>query len=431
MRYGVRLLALSILVYLFAFQSGSKFFIDTCSLLLNPERAELGDFYQYWAAAHDWQLGHSIYRDLPSTVGDHASRLGRPLGESEAVLAVNAYPPSSTLFFLPAGYLTCADAARAWRFILLAAYAATCLIVSCELFATTGRRALFGGSAMLVLLGSPWLWHDISLANVGGVVLFLVVAAWACDRHGYHRASGVLAGVAAALKLFPALLLVYYFLTNRRAAKAMAATVSLVVLTTLGVFGFSEWRTFAEKIAPGSEAWVCWRNNLSVFGFWHRLFTGMAGRTGHPDIVPLLRAPGLAVALSYGTFLLLGLLTAKVVRAQGRSSDLGFAACVVGMVLMNPLSWPNSLPLAAVGALPLLRTAVGDWRRELALSLLLLVLWVHPVVWWSRGHVPDTPYVFWQSATVLAVRTYALLVLFGWLFLAATARSSKNEPLKP
>jgi hypothetical protein len=167
-------------------------------------------------------------------------------------------------------------------------------------------------------------------------------------RAGHPGWAGAALGAAAALKLFPAFLAVY-FLARRewKVLKVAAATFLALALLTAAVLGTEVYRTYLGEVLPRTaeryrSAWF----NLSLAGFWARLFDPQAGDRGM-HVTPLL----LSRPLAHAAFAASAVAVAAVVafcaaRARSRSAaDLAFGVALVGMLLVSPITWEHYLLL--------------------------------------------------------------------------------------
>ena len=433
--------SLALAGYLFVGQNGVANIRSVAGMLAPDRERGVVDFYQYWAAARDYRNGLSLYSPLGETFPDHRSHLGPGANltadEVGNTLPVNAYPPFATLVFLPLSGLDFVIAHAVWEALGLAFAAAAVGVIVVGLGpwrSWVAPVAVFGLTA--VMLGSSAsLRHDIGAGNVGSLLLLLLALAWLSDRRGYAGWAGFWAALAFSLKLFPGLLFVYFFFAHRRAFWWMAGWAVVFGLSALAVFGWEEHVRFIESL-PLGRRWYANFANYSVFGFWHRLFQGSwpdaVGENSayNPVIRPLVAAPAVAKVASYVSGLGVTATLVVVARrpAAGRQArDALFAATVVAMLLMSPVSWQSTVTVALLPLLILWRLAFDRPPVNWALTGIAAVLWLHTVFWERRFHPPGTGgFAPWESATYVSFKTYALLGLFGialWL-----ARRPGPEP---
>src|SRR5262249_39739644 len=124
------------------------------------------------------------------------------------------------------------------------------------------------------------------------VLLFLITAAWALDRSGRSDAAGLLIGGAAAVKLFPAYLGVFFAARGRwRALVAAAASFAVLNLATAAVLGRKTYDDYLHIVLPYMRVFPTLGFNFSIAGFWNKLFDP-AGEGG--VVVPLWHSPAIA-----------------------------------------------------------------------------------------------------------------------------------------
>jgi hypothetical protein len=257
---------------------------------------------------------------------------------------------------------------------------------------------------------------------LGFILLLLVVGAWAAAKTERWYAAGILLGLAAAIKLFPAFLLLYFCLTRRWKVVASAVLTFVVISAiTLGVLGPGAYVTYFNDVLPSVEVlrsnWI----NASLPGLWSKLFNPAAGQ----HVEALWQSPALAQALTlvscFPIIAAFGWITLKA--RTGVEHDLAFALAVTAMLLVSPITWDHYLVLL------LLPTAV-TWSR-LPPSFLsrawflavLIALMVEPTLLYDAipgGYEAGLANPL-QTLTFLSVQCYGLLGLY--LLGIAEARS--------
>ena len=185
------------------------------------------------------------------------------------VIGLSPITPFSTLFVWPLTHLGALAAKRVW------------ITLSLLLLFTTGWmiRSMTGLSyqriALILALSLP-LYTNLEDGQFYILLLLMIVAAcWAYLR-GFVALSGALVAVAAACKIFPLILLVFFI--QKRAWRALGSAV-LVSATCFGisvaVFGWSVHRTYFNEILPATlhgEAMPPYVTNASISGILHILF---------------------------------------------------------------------------------------------------------------------------------------------------------------
>jgi hypothetical protein len=189
---------------------------------LRPSDGGHGDFTQEWLSANNVRAGLPVYAPQAETYPLH---MGREPEMPEHLLAWNAHPPVTVLLGLPSAWLGYADAHLVWNLLSLLMLGAAVVLVIRELCVPFRPLSVLPLVA-LTMLCHP-LYNHLSHGQLNALLALLVVLAWAADRHGRTGWAGGLLGAAAAIKLFPAFLFLYFVCTRRwRAVLAGANTRS-------------------------------------------------------------------------------------------------------------------------------------------------------------------------------------------------------------
>jgi alpha-1,2-mannosyltransferase len=185
------------------------------------------------------------------------------------------------------------------------------------------------------------------------MLMALVVADLLPDAPGERRRipQGTLIGFAAAIKLTPALFVLFAFLIGK-ARVAITAMISFAVFTGIGaILLFRETLVFFGGLSGGDTrtASPLYAGNQSLLGVFFRL--GDSSRT-----TTLL---GLAVS---GVLAVLGCLVAA---HWWRNDEKVFAVALVGLTtcLASPLSWTHHYVWILPMAMAVLSPGVPRWAR--------------------------------------------------------------------
>ena len=336
-----------------------------------PPPGFVGDFTQDWLSARDFATGRAVYGELPDALRRHGP--GEP---AEDALRWNAHPPASVLLTLPFAGLDHDRAFYAWNLATFPLFVFAVWIAAAELGVRRGWRAaaLAAGVSALGVTSYP-LFQQVILGQFNALLAFLITAAWAADRRGRGGLAGAAVGVAAAVKLFPGFLLIYFLAARRwRAAVATVVAFFLVNGVAAGLFGFDVYRVYAREVVPAVRADYATKwNNLSVRAFWLRAFDP----TPPSGVVPVVRSPATGAALAAVAQLAV---VGYVVWAGWRERsvagrDRAFAVTAAGMLLVSPITWPHHLVVLVVpAALLVAKFPRGSARSVLACCFALLWL---------------------------------------------------------
>ncbi len=378
---------------------------------LHPGPQEVLDFFQEWASARNPAHGLPVYERQEETMFLY---LGYKVGPHEFVITRNAHPPSSVLLALPLSRLDYPDAFLVWSLLSLVALGVSLWIVVRQLRIPFTAWSV-APTVTLLLVCNPFSQQMIQ-GQLNLILLLLVTCVWAADRSERPAAAGLCLGAATAIKLFPGLLFVYFLLRRRWAVFAWGvAGLALLTALTAVVFGPAVYENYVRLAMPEVAVYYDKWPNLSIAGFWLKLFEGRSGRT-----IPIWRNPTLARTLIVLSWELVAIPLARtILRAKSRSEcDRGFALTLTAMLLLSPITWDHYFVLLLLPAAILWRELPPTGLRRSALRVCLVLVWLTPMAYWypltgatikswmTRVAAP------WQTLTALSLPCYALVGLF-------------------
>lgn len=273
------------------------------------------------------------------------------------------YPPVIAWLLQPLTGLPPTTAATAWLFALLACTVAGTAIIAYELLPARWPRLEL--TAVFSFLYAPVaynLWHG-QMSAVVYLFLALALRSWLREK---QLSLGVYIGIAALIKIAPAMLIV--LLIRRR---WWAACASLAVTLIIGVgggvltLGAGTLREYVTRVLPVLGQQNGWIYNQSVAGALNRL-------TGHS--VLSFQQPSLVLTIITVSMAVAAVATAAwVVRPSEVSRDVRgaqFSVAILAMLLAGTMTWfwhlgALLIVLASVAAL----IAGGTIRRPRALTI--------------------------------------------------------------
>ncbi|GAA1758929.1 hypothetical protein GCM10009795_001610 [Nocardioides hankookensis] len=327
-------------------------------------------------------------------------------GPLAGITSVNTYPPFAALVFVPTAWAS------------LATVKAASVVVNLVLLVVVARLSLrlVGGpvtATATLLLAAVALWSEpVTTTLLYGQVnlALLALVLWDATRPPESRLRGIGFGLAAAIKVTPALLVVYLALTGRvRAAAVATATFGATLVLT--------------ALVDVHATWAYWTGHLFDVGRMGRLensvnqsLRGWLVRAHHARDVP--PAELLLVLL----VLVAGLACAVV--AHRRLGDAwGLPAAAVTGLLVSPISWSHHW-VWCVPVLALLWCQARVWVLPM-----LLVFWSYAV--WLVPH-GDGVELHLSAPEVAASGWYVVLGL-GFLVLSifkgSAVASARAAPL--
>jgi hypothetical protein len=347
----------------------------------------------------------AVYRPFDLDIylwGGDAVTHGLRLYASQAQHNWFTYPPFAAALFTPLAAIPNVAARFLWELASVAALAWACTLT----VRLAGYRATTTTISAMVaasLLLEP-VYHTLYLGQVNLFLLALVLNdIW---RAAHGRRAGIGVGLAAAIKLTPAIFIVLFLLT-RRTRDAITAAATFVGCGLIGYLVDPSasrlyWTRLFYDTTRVSATYI---SNQSPYGALARLFGG----TGHVGtwylVVPLiLGAAGLAVA----TLL-------------ARRGDWLGAAAVTGTasVLVSPISWTHHW----VWVLPALVVLLRGGRVSRAAAACAYALFALAPMWFTPRSGQPAEYGFHWLVT-LAANCFLLagLAFVGYMAVQAARR---------
>jgi hypothetical protein len=263
-----------------------------------------------------------------------------------------------TLFTIPFVYfLGVHGTSLAFALVSLGCLTATLFMIDdgLHLAWSANQKALVG---FLFLSCAPMGWV-LSAGQTGAILACLITASWYLTRKGWFVAAGIAVGLAASLKLFPALLFVYFLVRQRRVFAAALVTALFVNLATAMCLGVESYTQYYETIRYVAERDAYAISNCSLRRALHEL-----------SQVVSLSFVGSSWFYLGTVGCLVCLFTAAMAlrpppRLSSPESDYEMGLFVVGMCLFSPICWSHYfvilvLPFALLGS-QILRPGITPW----------------------------------------------------------------------
>jgi hypothetical protein len=344
--------------------AGSRPFVDALAGISHP--ADLARDYVTARARLEEGRG-------PSPDGEDGNRRAARYGAPEVALYGAPYyvhPPTATLAVLPLGGLPFGAAALVWAAASVVALGWLALSLFGIWRPDAPPKATHVALLMLGLAAWPPTLYCLEKGQWSIWVAALLAAGFRAFEAKRPRGAGALFGIAATLKVTPAVLIGFLLMRSRRAAAAMLAVTGCAALASLAILGPGAWRQLFAGSASNAAIWAPWLGNTaSLDGIFARLLTS------NPFTQPLVAAPALSRA-AFGLSAL-ALLAAAIWRTQRRRGAPGSDARLLAgwltlPVLLNPLGWSHVVLLLLAPLTVLARD--GSPRSRIVAGLLFSIL---------------------------------------------------------
>jgi len=274
-------------------------------------------------------------------------------------VAPYSYPPIAAVVAIPLLAMPLSAERWLWMLVQLASLGVVAYVSAAAIrrrrpdMATVVAVLLFAGVVATLPMRS-----SLRDGQVNAVLLCLIVCDVLVERPRWPR--GLLVGIAAAIKLTPALVIVYWLLTDRR-RPALHAVYTFAALTAVGFLTFPRlsFDFWAHHVTSPSEG-------IALDATDNQSLRGVAERLTSEHAVLLWVLTALVIAI-------VGLLLA---RAQWRRDDdvAGLAIVLLTAVLVSPIGWIHyGVVFILVGAV-LMRDAVTGRAHPVVLVAALVGL---------------------------------------------------------
>ncbi|WP_201305093.1 glycosyltransferase 87 family protein [Streptomyces sp. GS7] len=386
-----------------------------------PGRLALGVALLVLSFAGLWAL----YKTVPLPMSDivvyraegHAAATGGDLyGFTVTKWALPAtYPPFAALLFIPTTWISLTTLKVAC-ILVNAALLALLIHLSCK--AAGLRKAAYTAPVILAATAfGLWLEPVFQTFVFGQVNLALTcLVLWDLSRPDGARFKGFATGIAAGIKLTPAIFAVYLLITGRvkAAFTALAGFVVSVLLGALVLPGASVefWTRRMFETQRVGKVWIVDNQSLQ----------GLVARLLHTT------EPGIWWMAAAGITAVFGLWAARRVYIRRGQDNWGVLATAVTALLVSPISWSHHW----VWCVPLLvalaaHTRRVPWRR--ALTAAVAVAFTARSMW-ALHHRGERALHFdwWQQ---LLAAPYPLIGLALLVALAWWTRRAPDAPARP
>jgi len=315
------------------------------------------DFIQYYVQSIRLLNGTTVYNSRALH-----EEIEKKLGWEYAELPA-ANPPAFLLFSLPFSFMPYPFAWWSLACFSMLAVFFTSLLVGKACGLTSSQSVFFGGSALCTF---PVVALVI-LNHVESILLVFLVLGWLAFKKDRYDLGFVLWGIAAALKLFPAVYL-FPFISAQYKRMGLKGFLVALLVTVLGaaVVGWNQTFVYITEVIPTS------RNFYPSFGNNSLVAAGTA-----------LASPLLGWILE----ILGGSLVAILMLKKPGGIDRIWVTGTAGSLLLSPLSWSYYFILVPPVLIVLSRHLAWNRIQDRLLMytlVLSLLLWPSLLGGWAK-----------------------------------------------
>jgi hypothetical protein len=346
----------------------------------------------------------------------------RAQNESSEKLWPFLYPPPSLLLFRPLNAFTYDVAKNVMlvaNHLLVLVFIHLCVV---KILGLTFVDATGAFAVVYILLSWPLL-GTLHAGQVNLLVVVLVCLTWFLFKKNVHPALTALpVSLAILIKVYPALLLPYFFMKGRAGvaywAVILVILVSAITLPVLPNDTWQEWyrnvagKGYAETIGE-TEPWNL--SNQSVNGFTARLF--QRSEYGTPAPLPSETAARVVPYAIAGIVLLMSFTILSLCSRKKRHDDIidhEVSLVLLAATIVAPISWEHHYVFIVPACLVALRHVVSNPVQHTHRVLVILATFVIAFSFpFSRRLFAEGLY-----SLLVSVKLYAAILL--WLFFVVT-----------
>ncbi len=319
------------------------------------------------------------------------------------------YPPFLAVAIRPLTSLSYHRANQTW-FVLN-----TLLFAGSVIFLATWRPARPSlpviSAVVFTALNFYPTFRAFQCGQVGLLMLFLLSGALWCLERSHDRIAGGLVAAAAAVKITPGILILWFLVARRyRAAAWSVAVLAALYAVSLAGAGWANHVTFVTGFLPVLSRGAATFANQSLSGFLSRI--GLDVTMNAFEFVQEPAWLSVTGRLAGAVLLIGSLFLARKISDPGGGAAAGYGLVLLASLLASPISWEHHFVIALIpiailieeahtsGPLPFLRTA------SLVAGYVLLATNAYDLI---RRHFPYAlgrvaiSYTFYGAAIVWAL----------------------------
>lgn len=323
-------------------------------------------------------------------------------------LAINVNPPFHLLFFSPLTYFNYNTASLIWGFSSL--FFGICgSLLSFYLTSSTAYFKSHKLTFVLMYLSCYATLMNTNLNQVAGFLLFLIMLGYFFYLRQNDHTAGLIWGLAASLKLFPALLLIFA-LSEKRYKTFVTMLLCLMISSSIPLYSQSIEIYLAYFKMLDSLLWYGNSWNASLYGFLFRQFGNFN-----------LNENVLTIKIGYYSLFIVILFWYKQkIERLKNTTHAGFCLTLLIMLLLSPFGWMYYFTLLIMPLVLVYASFNQQKNKYLSLWLACLFLLNTPIINIQTRYISVVVY----KITVYSIYFYGLLLLI-YLFLQATKNAMR------
>jgi hypothetical protein len=347
------------------------------------------DFWILFKGTRDWARGGSLY-DLVAVQTNHFGHVFK-------------VPPFYGMLFLPFVFQSGEVILQYQRILNTVLIVLSCLIW-CRMW---GIRLLsLGAAGMLILLNFRAIADVLAFGQIDLVLLTLMILTLYCVRREWDILAGVLLALAALFKLYPVILLGFFFVKGQwRVLIGFALGMLVFNGIAVAVMGWEMHRIYLLEVIPGINGTTAYADNQTFAGFVARFIASpKAAEIVHNPLISLLYTAVAGLSMAFACYLSL-----RDAKPTSTTYTLQFGLFLLMMVLVVPAAWMHYQTLLLI----VFACFVQHWRNHnVSLQrVALLALAFGAIVYGNQWSFYDGTVMGFLTVFGVSYKFYAMLAL--------------------
>lgn len=354
------------------------------------------DFWILFKGTRDWARGGSLY-DLVAVQTNHFGHVFK-------------VPPFYGMLFLPFVFQSGEVILQYHRILNTVLIVLSCLIW-CRMW---GIRLLsLSAAGLLILLNFRAIADVLAFGQIDLVLLTLMMLTLWCVRREWDLLAGVLVALATLFKLYPIILLGFFFVKGQWRA-LIGFVLGMLVFNgiAIGVMGWEMHRIYLFEVIPGINGTTAYADNQTFAGFIARFVDSpKAAEIVHNRLISLLYTAVAGISMAFACYLSL-----RDAKPTSTIYTLQFGLFLLMMVLVVPAAWMHYQTLLLI----VFASFVQHWRnRNVSLRrVALLALAFGAIVYGNQWSFYDGTVMGLLTVIGVSYKFYAMLALGGLMTLS-------------
>lgn len=309
-----------------------------------------GDFPQDYMAGKQLLTGKTLYPSNYREIDEHLlPKNATPVALKNKL--INAHPPFTSILLFPLWFLSFRNAIFLWVIITILCMGLIILL----LLKSENIPLIYIPLVSLFVFAWPPFQVNLSNGQISILVTLFVIAGWYFLKKGRESLAGIFIALAAMLKFYPGLLIIY-LLINKKYKAFLSATIGMGFILSLSyLITKHDLLFFIFNVLPGDiQRCEIVFGNASFNGYFTQLFLHLQPYGNTIAFIPTVNLfdRNLYLYVTEALFLLYGVYSTK---RYNYDNDAGFSVFIISSLLLSPLCWNHYLTLLLLPLVFLIR----------------------------------------------------------------------------